>query len=161
MSYLYGTQARVYGIGGRVMKPSENNSNTVWSSLTASTVCIITGYTYTPAVAGAVEGYDQTGRLTSEAFAYATFEMTINFEFGSTTTSGGVADSKGLKMPDLMAVIELTGMDNSDLNGVYNFRSGSVTGSNQGWKTGTMTLRAISNSANIQAANKGSLAAIS
>jgi len=160
MSYLYGTQARVYGIGGNIKKPGVG-SDTVWSSLSGDRICIITGYTYTPAVAGAVEGLDQYGRLTSEAFSYATFELSLTFEFGSTNLSNGVADSKGILMPDLMALIEIENMDNTDLNGTYNFRSGSVTGSNQGWKTGNMTLRAISASANVLAANKISLAAIS
>jgi hypothetical protein len=160
MSYLYGTQARVYGIGGNIKLPGVG-SDTVWSSLSGSRICIITGYTYTPAVAGAVEGLDQYGRLTSEAFSYATFELSLTFEFGSTDLSNGVADSKSILMPDLMALIEIENMDNTDLNGTYNFRSGSVTGSNQGWKTGNMTLRAISASANLQAANKISLAAIS
>ena len=50
-------------------------------------------------------------------------------------------------MPTLMAKITLASMDNADLTGTYNFISGSVTGSNQGWKTGTMTLRRISTTA--------------
>jgi len=63
-------------------------------------------------------------------------------------------------MPDLMAKITLENMDNSDLNGAYNFISGSVTGSNQGWKTGTMTLRAISDTGNTLSLNKQALAEI-
>ena len=83
MSYLYGTQARVYGINGNV----KVGSPTEWPSLTSpDTVCIITGYTFTPSMAGGVEGFDQNGKLTSEAFAYATFELQVNFEFGGDTT---------------------------------------------------------------------------
>ena len=160
MSYLYGTQARVYGINGNVMLNGAVGSDTEWPTLTGTRLCIITGYTFTPSMAGGVEGFDQFGRLTSEAFAYATFELQVNFEFGSTDLSGGVADSKGLLMPTLMSKIELELMDNDDLNGTYNFISGSVTGSNQGWKTGSMTLRAISSSANLTTASKLSLTSV-
>lgn len=150
MAILYGTESRVYGINGNVKQPGAG-SDTVWSELTANTECIITGYTYTPAAQGVVEGYDQTGLLTTEAFAYATFELTINFEFGGSDDT----NAKSLKLPALMAKIEIENMDNTDLNGTYNFRSGSVTGSNQGWKTGTMTLRAVSVSGtNITSASK-------
>jgi hypothetical protein len=152
MSYLYGTQARVYGINGNV----KVGSPTEWPSLTSpDTVCIITGYTFTPSMAGGVEGFDQNGKLTSEAFAYATFELQVNFEFGGDTTG----HAKTLLMPVLMAKIQLEQMDNAELNGIYNFRSGSVTGTNQGWKTGSMTLRAISG-ADLIAANKIAFASV-
>jgi hypothetical protein len=58
-----------------------------------------------------------------------------------------------------MAKLTLENMDNTDLNGAYNFISGSVTGSNQGWKTGTMTLRAIDDGT-YTSANKTALAEI-
>jgi len=152
MSYLYGTQARVYGISGNV----KEGTPTEWASLSSpDTVCIISGYTFTPSTAGAVEGFDQNGNLTSEAFAYATFELQVNFEFGGDTS----AHAKGLILPVLMAKIQLENMDNVELNGIYNFRSGSITGANQGWKTGSMTLRAISG-ADLVAANKVAFASV-
>jgi len=157
MAVYYGSQARVYGIAGNV-KADDAGVSTDWPTLDATTSCIITGYTYTPSMQGNVQGFDQNGRLTSEAFAYAQFEITINFEFGSATPS--ISDAKGLIMPDLMAKLTLENMDNTDLNGAYNFISGSVTGSNQGWKTGTMTLRAVDNGSNTLSANKTALAEI-
>jgi len=162
MSYLYGTQARVYGIGGNIKV--HDGTDTEWPTLTANRACIITGYTYTPSMQGGVQGYDQTGRLTSEAFAYAQFELSITFEFGSATSPSEqvtVANAKALLMPDFMAKITVENMDNTDLNGAYNFISGSVTGSNQGWKVGNMTLRSISAAANTLSANKGALSTIS
>jgi hypothetical protein len=159
MAKIYGSQARVYGINGNVAADDNTGSTpTDWPDLiaAANTDCIITGYTYTPSMQGNVQGFDQFGRLTSEAFAYAQFEITVNFEFGGDS----IAESKTLKMPDLMAKITLENMDNSDLNGAYNFISGSVTGSNQGWKTGTMTLRAISDPGNTLSLNKQALAEI-
>jgi hypothetical protein len=164
MSYLYGTQARVYGIAGNVRADDgTSGTDTEWPTLDATRACIITGYTYTPSMQGGVQGYDQSGRLTSEAFAYAQFELAITFEFGSATVSPNVtvAKAKALIMPDLMAKIYIENMDNADLNGQYNFISGSVTGSNQGWKVGNMTLRAIDNGANTLSASKGALSAIS
>jgi hypothetical protein len=155
MAKIYGSQARVYGINGNVAVHDAGTS-TNWPTLDANADCIITGYTYTPSMQGNVQGFDQFGRLTSEAFAYAQFEITVNFEFGGDS----IADSKSLIMPDLMAKLTLENMDNSDLNGAYNFISGSVTGSNQGWKTGTMTLRAISDPGNTLSANKQALAEI-
>jgi hypothetical protein len=156
MSYLYGTESRVYGIQGNIGLNS--STATEWSILTGSKKCVITGYTYTPSMVGNVEGYDQYGNLVCEAFAGAQFEMSLTFEFGSTVTSGGASggevDARALIMPNLMAKIELENMDNSDLNGIYNFRSGSVTGSNQGWKVGNMTLRAVDNGSNINSATK-------
>jgi hypothetical protein len=159
MSYLYGTQARVYGISGNVRV--HDGSDTEWPTLDASRACIITGYTYTPSMQGGVQGYDQSGRLTSEAFAYAQFELAITFEFGSSLATPTVTEAKTLIMPDLMAKIYIENMDNADLNGQYNFISGSVTGSNQGWKVGNMTLRAIDNGANTLSATKGALSTIS
>ena len=159
MSYLYGTQARVYGISGNVRV--HDGSDTEWPTLDASRACIITGYTYTPSMQGGVQGYDQNGRLTSEAFAYAQFELAITFEFGSSLATPTVTEAKTLIMPDLMAKIYIENMDNADLNGQYNFISGSVTGSNQGWKVGNMTLRAIDNGANTLSATKGALSTIS
>ena len=107
---------------------------------------------------GNVEGYDQYGALVCEAFAGAQFEISLTFEFGSSLTTGGAAggefDARSLIMPNLMAKIELENMDNSDLNGTYNFRSGSVTGSNQGWKVGNMTLRAVDNGSTINSSDK-------
>ena len=163
MAKIYGSQARVYGINGNVAADDNTgNTPTDWPDLIASTNtdCIITGYTYTPSMQGNVQGFDQYGRLTSEAFAYAQFEITINFEFGSDASTPSITDAKGLIMPDLMAKLTLENMDNTDLNGAYNFISGSVTGSNQGWKTGTMTLRAIDNGSNTLSANKTALAEI-
>ena len=159
MAVYYGSQARVYGIAGNV-KADDAGVNTDWPTLDATRSCIITGYTYTPSMQGNVQGFDQYGRLTSEAFAYAQFEITINFEFGSDASTPSITDAKGLIMPDLMAKLTLENMDNTDLNGAYNFISGSVTGSNQGWKTGTMTLRAISDPGNTLSANKQALAEI-
>lgn len=156
MSYLYGTESRVYGIQGNIGLHS--STDTDWAALTGTKKCVITGYTYTPSMVGNVEGYDQYGALVCEAFAGAQFEISLTFEFGSTLTTGGVAggeaDARALIMPNLMAKIELENMDNADLNGTYNFRSGSVTGSNQGWKVGNMTLRAVDNGSNINSASK-------
>lgn len=137
MSILYGTKARVYGISGNI---EADGANTDWPTLDATALCVITGYTFTPSMAGSVEGFDQNGLLQAEAYAYANFELQINFEFSGTA----ITDAKSIVMPVLMAKITLVSMDNADLNGTYNFISGSVTGSNQGWKTGTMTLRKIS-----------------
>ena len=79
MSYLFGTQARVYGIGGNIKLNDTTNTN--WASLTGSKVCVITGYTFTPARAGEVQAFDQTGRLAAEAFSYATFEVALTFDY--------------------------------------------------------------------------------
>ena len=140
MSILYGTKARVYGISGNI---EANGANTDWPTLDADALCVITGYTFTPSMAGSVEGFDQNGVLQAEAYAYANFELQINFELSGTN----ISNAKSIVMPTLMAKITLASMDNADLTGTYNFISGSVTGSNQGWKTGTMTLRRISTTA--------------
>jgi hypothetical protein len=156
MSYLYGTESRVYGIQGNIALNAAGG--TEWPILTGTTKCVITGYTYTPSMVGNVEGYDQYGALVCEAFSGAQFEMSLTFEFGSTKTSGGAGggeeDARSLIMPNLMAKIKLENMDNGDLNGIYNFRSGSVTGSNQGWKVGNMTLRAVDNGLTINSSDK-------
>lgn len=163
MSHLYGTQARVYGINGSVTLQGVSSSLTEWPTFTDSNlVCIITGYTFTPSMAGSVEALDQNGRIVSEAFAYANFELQINFEIGSTTLSGGtgITKAKLVQMPLMMAKITLANMDNQDLNGTWNFISGSMTGTNQGWKTGSMTLRAISPAANTSPNAKVAFASI-
>jgi len=139
MSILYGTKARVYGISGNIKTHAASNS-TFWPTLDANALCVITGYTFTPSMAGSVEGFDQNGLLQAEAYAYANFELQINFELGG----DAISNAKAIIMPTLMTRIDLEAMDNAELNGSYNFISGSVTGSNQGWKTGTMTLRKIS-----------------
>ncbi len=158
MSYLFGTQARVYGIGGNIKLHDTTNTN--WASLSGNKVCVITGYTFTPARAGEVQAFDQTGRLAAEAFAYATFEVALTFEFGSTSLSG-TSEAKGIIMPNLMAKITLENMDNADLNGAYNFIAGSVTGTNQGWKVGNMTLRRISAAANTNTTSAIAFSAVS
>jgi hypothetical protein len=156
MSYLYGTESRVYGIQGNIALNAAGG--TEWAALTGTAKCVITGYTYTPSMVGNVEGYDQYGALVCEAFAGAQFEMSLTFEFGSTKTTGGAGggeeDARQLIMPNLMAKIKLENMDNTDLNGIYNFRTGSVTGSNQGWKVGNMTLRAVDNGLTINSSDK-------
>ena len=60
MSILYGTKARVYGISGNI---EANGANTDWPTLDADALCVITGYTFTPSMAGSVEGFDQNGVL--------------------------------------------------------------------------------------------------
>jgi len=141
MSILHGTKARVYGITGNIKVHASGSTN--WPSLDLNALCVITGYTFTPSMAGSVEGFDQNGLLQSEAYAYANYELQINFEIGGTA----ISNAKGVIMPIPMARIDLELMDNADLNGAYNFISGSVTGSNQGWKTGSMTLRRTSTTA--------------
>ena len=152
MSYLYGTQARIYGIQGSI----KVGGNTVWPTYSASTAAMIVGYTFTPSMEGGIQGFNQFGVLKSEAFAYHSWEMQINFEIGASSK----ATIQALILPAMMTTIELEGMDNADLTGTYNYIAGSWTGSNQGWKTGTMTLRAIEGSDGTSA-NKVALSAIS
>lgn len=158
-AFIYGTQARVYGVKGNVAV--HDGTATVWPTLTANAACIITAYNWAVNPQGQVQGLDQYGRITSEAIAFAQFDLNITFEFGSSTTTPTEAEAEALIMPAPMAKLTLENFENTDVNGAYNFISGSIAGSNQGWKVGNMVLRAISNGSNLDAANKGALSALS
>lgn len=156
---IYGTQARAYGIKGNVA--THDGSATVWPTLNSETACIITAYTFSNNPAGQVTGFNQLGYPISEAVAFAQFDVTITFEFGSSTLTPTIADAESLLMPEVMAKLTLENFANTDMNGAYNYISGSMTGANQGWKVGTMTLRAFSDGTDLAAANKVALAALS
>ncbi len=155
---IYGTQARSYGIKGNVA--THDGVNTVWASLNSETSCFITGYTFANNPGGQVTGFSQLGFPTSEAVAYAQFDVSIQFEFGSSTLTPSIADADSLLMPEVMASIRLQNFANSDMNGNYNYLNGSMTGNNQGWKVGSMTLRSFSNGTDLAAANKAAFSAI-
>lgn len=158
-AFIFGTQARVYGVKGNVK--THDGTNTVWPTLTANAACIITAYNWAVNPQGQVQGLDQFGRITSEAIAYAQYDLNVTFEFGSETSTPTIAEAEALIMPAPMSLLTLENFENTDVNGVYNFISGSVAGTNQGWKIGNMVLRAISNGSDLVAANKGALAALS
>jgi len=156
---IYGSQARAYGIKGNVAV--HDGTNTDWPTLTADRECIITAYDWADSPQGQQLGLNQLGYPTSEAVAFAQFDVNITFEFGSSTTTPTIAEAEGLLMPALMSKITLENFANSDINGAYNYVTGRVTGTNQGWKVGVMTLRAFSNGTNLLAANKVAFGALS
>lgn len=154
---IYGTKGRSFGIKGNV-KASGVGSSTTWATLTGNAACIITGYTANQSPQGVAQSIDQSGYLVAEAIPYVQFDLSVTFEFASTNTTYGPADT--LAMPTIGDKIELENMGNTELDGVYQYVGGSVTGSNSGMKTGTMNLRAISNGSDLTAANKVALAAL-
>lgn len=138
MGKIYGIQATKRGIAGNI----KIGAGTVWAGVNHSSQVTFQRLSIQP-VADIQYKKNQSGRKIAAGVDEVDWEVQIDFLLtGDTGTPANTSASiKSIRVPEIMALIELENCDNTDINGIYNVQSAQFTEEAEDAKMGTMTLR--------------------